>query len=51
MGYKIIINLSARIDIIETIDWYNEQQENLGLRFYKNIQTTIKSIPKNRYSI
>ena len=47
MAYKISINPSARLDIIETIDWYNEQQANLGFRFYKNIQETIKRIRKN----
>jgi len=29
MAYKIIINPSARLDIIEAIKWYNEHQSNL----------------------
>ena len=47
MAYKISIDPSARIDIIEAIDWYNEQQSNLGFRFYKCILTTLKNIQKN----
>jgi hypothetical protein len=29
MAYKIIINPSVRLDIIEAIEWYNEHQSNL----------------------
>ena len=47
MTFKISINPTARLDIIEVIDWYNEQQSNLGFRFYKCTQTTLKSIQKN----
>jgi len=47
MAYKISINPSATLDIVDTIDWYNGQQANLGFRFYKSIQATIKSIQKN----
>lgn len=47
MAYKIKINPSARLDLIEAIDWYNNQQSNLGSRFYKNTQSTFKSIQTN----
>ncbi|MEI7830043.1 MAG: type II toxin-antitoxin system RelE/ParE family toxin [Prolixibacteraceae bacterium] len=47
MAYKIFINPSARLDIIEAIDWYNKQQTNLGFRFYKDIQSTLDNIQKN----
>jgi plasmid stabilization system protein ParE len=47
MAYKIKINPSATLDIIETIDWYNAQQANLGFTFYKAIQNTLKKIKKN----
>ncbi|MEI6047671.1 MAG: type II toxin-antitoxin system RelE/ParE family toxin [Bacteroidota bacterium] len=47
MAYKISINPTARIDIIQAIDWYNEQQPNLGFRFYKYTRTTLKNIQKN----
>jgi hypothetical protein len=47
MAYKIIINPSARLDIIEAIEWYNEHQSNLGFRFYISAQTTLNNILKN----
>lgn len=47
MAYRISININAKNDIIETIDWYNEQQSKLGFHFYKNVQKTIKDIQKN----
>jgi hypothetical protein len=47
MAYKISINPTARLDIIEAIDWYNEQQPNLGFRYYKYAQITLKNIRNN----
>ena len=47
MAYKIIVNPSARLDIIEAIEWYNERQSNLGFRFYISAQTTLNNILKN----
>lgn len=47
MAYEIIISPSAGLDIIEAIDWYNEQQPNLGFRFYKYLQTALNSIKEN----
>lgn len=49
MAYKTRINPLARLDILEAIDWYNEQQANLGYRFYKHTQNTIQSIQKNPF--
>jgi toxin ParE1/3/4 len=48
MGFKIKLNLDARNDIQNNIDWYNEQQKNLGKKFLDEIKTYIqklKSIP------
>jgi len=47
MAYKIKINPSARLDLIEAIDWYNKQQSNLGFHFYKYTQSTLDNIQKN----
>ena len=47
MAYKIIVNPSARLDIIEAIEWYNEHQSNLGFRFYISTQTTLNNIMRN----
>lgn len=47
MAYKISIDPDARIDIIEAIDWYNDKQQGLGFRFYKQTKTALNNIQKN----
>lgn len=47
MAYRIIVHPSARLDLIEAIEWYNERQSNLGFRFYRATQTTIQLIKEN----
>ena len=44
MAYRITIHPSARHDIIEAIEWYNERQPDLGFRFYHATQTTLQQI-------
>lgn len=33
MAYKFIIDPAANNDIVESIEWYNKVQPNLGIRF------------------
>jgi len=47
MAYKITFDPAARLDIIEAIDWYNDKQRGLGIRFYKQTKTALKNIQKN----
>jgi len=36
MAFKVILTQSARKDILFAMDWYDDQQQNLGHRFYKD---------------
>lgn len=47
MAYKIIVDPTASLDIVESIEWYNKAQTGLGLKFYKQVQTVFKTIRKN----
>jgi hypothetical protein len=47
MAYKIIVDPTAGLDIIESIEWYNKAQPNLGIKFYKQVQAVFKTIRKN----
>lgn len=47
MAYKIIVDPTAGLDIIESIEWYNKAQPNLGIKFYKQVQAVLKTIRKN----
>jgi len=49
MSYKILIDPIARIDILQSAMWYNEQQPGLGRRYYNSVRQTIKSIKDNPY--
>ena len=49
MSYKIKIDPAARIDLLESIQWYNRQQSGLGHRYYNHIQQSVKLIGKNPY--
>ncbi len=49
MSYKIKLKAEAKLDIQETIAWYDEQQAKLGTRFYKTIQDTFKQLKENPY--
>ncbi len=45
--WKIKIEPDAYDDILQTSDWYNEQQPNLGNRFKKIVINQINSLIKN----
>jgi plasmid stabilization system protein ParE len=47
MNYKVKIDPIARIDILESVLWYNKQQPDLGRYYYNSVQQTIKSIKAN----
>lgn len=36
MVYKIVLTQIARKDILFAMDWYDDQQQDLGLRFYND---------------
>lgn len=47
MAYKIKIESVAKLDIQDTIDWYNEQQKGLGRKFHTSILKHIESLKIN----
>lgn len=46
MSYRLIIDPAARLDIIESIRWYNEQKPGLGQLYYNSVKQTMKLIKK-----
>lgn len=50
MSYKIKLDPLAKNDIDDNIDWYNQQQPNLGNRFYKHVKETLGLIEQNPFS-
>ena len=50
MSYKIKLDPFAKIDIDDNIDWYEQQQSGLGLRFYEYVKTTFRLIEQNPLS-
>jgi plasmid stabilization system protein ParE len=47
MSYRLIIDPSARLDIIESIRWYNEQKPGLGSRYFSSVKHVMKLIKKS----
>jgi plasmid stabilization system protein ParE len=53
--YKVKIDQEALLDIQEIIEWYNEQAQGIGARFFKQITSQINALKKapfvyaNRY--
>ena len=51
MGYKVIFALEVEDDLQEGIDWYNEKQTGLGMRFFKEVKKQLDYIKKNPYAV
>ena len=47
MSYTIKLLPDVRVDIREIVDYYEEQQDDLGARFFKNLVPTIRQISQN----
>jgi plasmid stabilization system protein ParE len=41
MAFKVIFSPEALTDVFEAMEWYEEQQENLGNRFYEDLISTM----------
>jgi plasmid stabilization system protein ParE len=54
--YKVKIDQEALLDLQEIIEWYNNQAQGIGARFFKQITSQINSLKKapfaysNRYA-
>jgi len=47
MDYELIIKPEAELDIAETMRWYDEKKEGLGLRFVEDLDQKIAKIQVN----
>ncbi|MEP6467792.1 MAG: type II toxin-antitoxin system RelE/ParE family toxin [Parafilimonas sp.] len=41
---KLIFNILAEKELLESVKWYNEQNKNLGINFYFAVQQLIEKI-------
>lgn len=44
MRYSLIVSLGAQKDILESIEWYNNEKANLGFEFYESLMEKINSL-------
>lgn len=47
MKYSLIVSLGAQQDILESIEWYNHEKEDLGFEFYECVIEKINSLIEN----
>lgn len=47
MTYSVVFSPGAQEDIIESIQWYNNEKENLGFEFYLQTDERLKQIAQN----
>ncbi|MEQ8925460.1 MAG: type II toxin-antitoxin system RelE/ParE family toxin [Fulvivirga sp.] len=49
MTYSLIIKPEAELDILNTSNWYEEKQQDLGLRFLDEVEDKLNLITANPY--
>jgi len=49
MDLEVYIEPEAHQDIQQGVDWYNQQVEDLGYKFYDEIENTLNLIQSNPY--
>lgn len=47
MGIEFLVKESAKNDIVEIVDWYDQKQAGLGERFYKELIKEFDKIEQN----
>ncbi|WP_375577569.1 type II toxin-antitoxin system RelE/ParE family toxin [Marivirga tractuosa] len=47
MNYRLIVRPEAELDILESSQWYEDRQENLGIRFLDEIEEKLHLITQN----
>ncbi|MEX1192123.1 MAG: type II toxin-antitoxin system RelE/ParE family toxin [Brumimicrobium sp.] len=50
-NYSLSISEAAELDIRDAFLWYEDQKENLGLKFEKHFSKTIQNIRRNPLKI
>ncbi|MES2587798.1 MAG: type II toxin-antitoxin system RelE/ParE family toxin [Bacteroidota bacterium] len=48
-NFKIELSDSFADDVKEAIQYYNEKQKDLGIRFYDNLKAKLKSLKKDAF--
>ena len=51
MSYKVKIDPVARLYMLDSAIWYNEQSPGLGRSYYNSVQQTIINIKTNPFKI
>jgi hypothetical protein len=51
MRFKILYSTRFFEDLQQDIDWYNDKQPGLGVRFYKAVKSRLAEIKRNPYSV
>ena len=49
MAFKILIHVEAMDDIQQGIDYYNQQQKGLGIKFHAAVKRTFKEIKSSPF--
>ncbi|SDE35542.1 ParE toxin of type II toxin-antitoxin system, parDE [Pricia antarctica] len=47
MAHKVIIKLGAELDVMEALEWYGEEKEELALDFIQRLDDELDRISKN----
>ncbi|WKK80468.1 type II toxin-antitoxin system RelE/ParE family toxin [Marivirga arenosa] len=47
MNYRLIVRPEAELDILESSQWYEDKQKNLGIRFLEKIEEKLLLITQN----
>jgi len=47
VNYRLIVRPEAELDILESSQWYEDKQENLGIRFLDDIEAKMHLITQN----
>jgi hypothetical protein len=51
MRAKVKYAIFVKVDILESVNWYNQSQKGLGLRFLKEVKEKINYIAQNPETI
>jgi toxin ParE1/3/4 len=49
MDFKVLIGPEAYQDIQQGIDWYEQQREDFGHKFYAEVENTLNLVKSNPY--
>ena len=47
MNYNLIVKPEAELDILQSAQWYEKKQQDLGLRFLEEVEEKLHLITSN----